>query len=240
MSAPTMSVSPAGQATGRRPMTPQRLARITGALYVVLAVLGMLGPLTLESLLVPGDAGATATNIAGASALFDVSLLAWVVIVAVDAAISVTLYLLLERVSRAQALLAAVFRMVYTVVLGALVVHLFVARSLLTSLPGDRQAEAQATAALETFSAGFLVALVFFGVHLVLLGVLLYRSRYVPRVFGALLVAAGFGYVVDSLASLLVEGYGGLLAAVLLTPAVLGEIGLALWLLIKGVNTRPA
>lgn len=240
MSAPAMSVSPADQVTGRRPMTPQRLARITGALYVVLAVLGMLGPLTLESLLVPGDAGATATNIAGASALFDVSLLAWVVIVAVDAAISVTLYLLLERVSRAQSLLAAVFRMVYTVVLGALMVHLFLARSLLTSFPGDRQAEAQATAALETFSAGFLVALVFFGVHLVLLGVLLYRSRYVPRIFGALLVAAGFGYVVDSLASLMVEGYGGLLAAVLLTPAVLGEIGLALWLLVKGVDTRPS
>lgn len=239
MSAPAIYVSPADQASGRPPMTPQRLARITGALYVVLAVLGMLGPLTLESLLVPGDSAATAAGVSESRLLFDVSLFAWVVIVAVDAAISVTLYLLLERVSRAQSLLAAVFRMVYTVVLGALVVHLFVARSLLTGRPGDGLAEAQATAALETFSAGFLVALVFFGVHLVLLGVLLYRSRYVPRVLGALLVAAGFGYVVDSLASLMVEGYGGLVAAILLTPAVLGEIGLALWLLVRGVSTRP-
>jgi hypothetical protein len=49
------------------------------------------------------------------------------------------------------------------------------------------------------------------------------------------LVAAGIGYLVDSLASLLADGYGGILAAILVTPAVLGEVGLTLWLLVKGI-----
>jgi len=50
---------------------------------------------------------------------------------------------------------------------------------------------------------------VFFGPHHVVLGVGLHRSRYVPRVLSWFVIAAGIGYVVDSLASLLVDGHGG-------------------------------
>lgn len=56
-------------------------------------------------------------------------------------------------------------------------------------------------------------------------------------VLGWLLVAAGVGHVADSLASLTVTGYGGLLTVLLLAPAVLGEVGLTLWLLVRGVAT---
>jgi hypothetical protein len=221
-----------------RTMSPRRLARVTGVMYVVLVGLGLMGPLTLETLLVPGDAGATAANLADSSTAFTLSLGAWVVIVAVDVAISVTLFLLLAPVSRGLSILAAAFRLVYSTALAALLVHLFLGHQLLTPTgSAGPSAERQALAALETFSAGFLVALVFFGVHLVLLGALFYRSRYVPRILGDLLVAAGIGYVVDSLASLMVDGYGGYVAALLLTPAVLGEVGLTLWLLVKGVTT---
>jgi hypothetical protein len=213
-------------------MSPQRLARLTGSLYVLLVVLGMLGPLTLESMLVAGDAAATAENIAGSQGQFQLSLIAWVVIVAVDVAISVTLYLILAPVNRAQSLVMAAFRLVYSAALAALLALVFVAGLLLDD---GTARDGEALFALEAFSAGFLAALVLFGVHLVLLGALFYQSRYIPRVLSVLLVAAGIGYVIDSLASLMVDDYGGALAAVLLTPAVLGEVGLTLWLLIKGV-----
>ncbi len=49
-------------------------------------------------------------------------------------------------------------------------------------------------------------------------------------------VTAGIGYVIDTLESLLVDDYGGILAVVLLTPAVLGEVGLTLWLLAVGLS----
>jgi hypothetical protein len=87
---------------------------------------------------------------------------------------------------------------------------------------------------------GFLLALVLFGVHLVALGALLYRSHYLPRVLGVLLVAAGVGYIADSLAALLLADHGGLVSAVLLTPAVVGELGPTAWLLLRGVTVpRP-
>ena len=219
----------------------QRLARATGLLYLVLAVLGMFSAMALESLVVPGDARATADGILGSRSLFGTSLVTWLAVVVVDIALSVTLYLLLRPVSHALSLLAAALRLVYAAVLAAVLLNLFDAFLLLTGSQraaglGEQQRQVLASAAIDTFSTGFLIALVLFGVHLLTLGFLLHRSRYVPRVFGVLLVAAGVGYVVDSLAGLFIADHGGLLSAALLTPAVVGEIGLTAWLLLRGVT----
>lgn len=222
-----------------RATSPQHLARTTGFLYLSLAVFGMFSQLVLEALVVPGDAAATANNILGSLGLFGSSLVTWMVIVVVDVAISATFYLLLEPVSRALSLIAAAFRFIYSAMLGVLLVGLFDAFSLLTRVgQGAQQRQALALSALETFSAGFLIALVFFGVHLLVLGFLLYRSHYVPRVFGVLLVAAGVGYIADGLATFLIPDYGGLAAAILLVHAIAGELGLTTWLLIKGVKVQ--
>jgi Domain of unknown function (DUF4386) len=219
----------------------QRLARATGLLYLVLAVFGMFSAMVLESLVVPDDARATAAGILGSRWLFGGSLVTWLVVVVADVAVSVTFYLLLRPVSHTLSLLAAALRLVYSAVLAAVVVNLFDAFRLLTGAPGaagpgGRQQQAMALAALDSFDAGFLLALVLFGVHLVALGWLLYRSRYLPRVLGALLVAAGVGYIADSLAGLLVADHGGLVSAALLAPAVVGELGLTAWLLLRGVR----
>ena len=228
----------------------QRLARATGLLYLVLAVFGMFSPMVLESLVVPGDAQATADSILGSRWLFGSSLVTWLAIVVADVAISVAFYLLLRPVSHALSLLAAALRLVYSAVLAAVVLNLFDAFRLLTGAQGAaglglQQRQAMALAALDTFSAGFLLALVLFGVHLLTLGFLLHRSRYLPRVFGALLAAAGVGYIADSLAGLFIAAHGGLVSAVLLVPAVVGELGLTAWLLLRGVTgprpvARPA
>lgn len=221
----------------------ERLARLTGLLYLVLAVVGMFSPIVLQTLVVPGDAATTADNILSSRWLFGSSLIGWIVIVVADVAVSITLYLLLEPISRALSLLAVALRLVYSAILGAIVLNLYDAFLLLTIAArgaglDEPRRQAMALASLDTFSTGFLLALVFFGVHLVALGFLLYRSRYVPRAFGFLLVAAGVGYILDSLAHVFVADYGGLASAVLLAPAVVGELGLTAWLLVKGVKVR--
>jgi hypothetical protein len=228
---------------GDRPI--QRLARATGLLYLLLAVLGTFSAMVPESLVVPGDAQATADSILGSRWLFASSLVTWLAVVVADVGVSVTLYLLLRPVSHALSLLAAALRLVYSAVLAAVLLNLFDAYQLLTGAQGaaglgEPQRQATAVAALDTFGAGFLLALVLFGVHLLALGALLHRSRYLPRVLGALLVAAGVGYIADSLAGLFIAGHGGLVSAVLLTPAVVGELGLTAWLLLRGVRVpRP-
>ncbi len=221
----------------------QRLARASGLLYLVLAVFGMFSALTLESLVVPGDAASTAANILERLWLFGSSLVGWIVIVVADVAVSITLYLLLEPVSRALSLVVAALRLVYAAILGAVLLNLYDAfRQLTGDGPGAGfdalHQQTMVLSSLDTFSTGFLLALVFFGVHLAALGFLLYRSRYVPRMLGILVVAAGLGYILDSLATFFVPGHGGLASAVLVAPAVVGELGLTAWLLVKGVNVR--
>ena len=210
-------------------MPIQRLARATGLLYLILAVFGMFSAMVLESLVVAGDAQATADSILGSRWLFGSSLVGWLAVVVADVAISVAFYLLLRPVSHMLSLLAAALRLVYSAVLATVLLNLFYAFRLLTGVQGaeglgQQQRQAMALAALDTFDAGFLLAPVLFGVQLLMSGFLLYRSRYLPRVFGALLVAAGVGYVADSLAGLLLADHGGLVSAVLLTPAVVGEL----------------
>ncbi len=212
---------------------------MTGLLYLGLALCGMFSPLVLESLVVSGDVGTTAANVLGSLGLFGSSLVSWPVIVVIDVALSVTFYLLLEPVSRGLSLLAAAFRLVYSAMLGVLLVNLYDAFSLLTRVgQGAQQRQALALSALETFSTGFLLALMLFGVHLLVLGFVLYRSRYVPRAFGVVLVVAGLGYLTDSLASFFITDYSGLATAILLAPALGGELGLAAWLLLKGVKPQ--
>jgi len=215
----------------------QRLGRTTGILYVVLVVFGMFSPTLLETLVVPGDAALTAENILGSLGLFEASLVSWIVIVVADIALSVVLYLLLESVSRIFSLVAAAFRLAYSAILGAVLLSLFDGFLLLTGAGNvAMEMQSQALARFQTFSTGFTLALVFFGVHLIGLGLLLKRSRYVPAVLGVLLGIAGVGYILNSLGTFFVPGHGGLASAVLLTPALLGEVGLTAWLLVKGVS----
>ena len=218
----------------------QRLARTTGLLYVVLIVFGMFSPIVLESLVVPGDAGATASNILASLWLFRISLLGWVVIVAADVTVSVVLFLLFESFDRLLSFVSAGFRVVYSTILGAYLLQLFEGYQLLTGAPSPVELGPQASALVEfqSFTSGFRLALVFFGVHLLLLGGLLQRSKYVPGLLALLMIAAGLGYVLDGLSTFLVLGRSEIWSTVLLTPALLGEVGLTGWLIAKGVRVR--
>ncbi len=217
------------------------LARTAGLLYVVLLVCGMFSPIVLDSLVVPGAAATTADNVLGSLGLFRISLVSWLVIVVADVALSVVLYLLLEPVSRAWSMVSAAFRLVYSTVLAAFLLVLFRGFVLLTGSEGSAAAEGSdaqvsALAHFEAFGDGFVLALMLFGIHLIVFGTLLKRSGYVPGALAVLLAVAGIGYLLDGLAAFFLSSHSDTMTAVFLTPALLGEVGLTGWLLIKGVT----
>ncbi len=220
------------------PLRLQSAARISGLLYVVLFALGMFSPLVLESLIVDGDSKATVDRVSDSLGLFGTSLVTWTVIVVADIVISVTLYLLLEPVSRSVAIVTAAFRLIYSALLGAFLLNLFSAFSLLNGTEQGAgvsvSSEVQAFAAIESFENGFQLALVFFGIHLIGLGYLLWRSAHAPVALSATLMVAGAGYIVNTMAGLFLVSHGDVAATVLLIPALLGELGLTMWLLAKG------
>jgi Domain of unknown function (DUF4386) len=99
-----------------------------------------------------------------------------------------------------------------------------------------QQLQALAYLSLRLHGYGFAIGLIFFGVFLILLGYLIYRSGYLPRSIGVLLVIGGVGYLTNSFAQVLAPALAGSLLPWVLLPAFLAELGLALWLTVKGVN----
>ncbi len=222
----------------------QRLARITGGLYLAVFVFGFFAVAVQGNLVVPGDAATTANNILDSEWLFALSIISWIIVFLADVAVSVTFYFLLRPISNTLSLVAAAFRLVMSAIMGINLVNLFNALFLLTdaeSLTGfdTDQVNALALFFLDfAYNTGVSVGLVFFGIHIFLIGYLLFTSRYVPRILGVLLIAAAFGYIADSLGKFLLSNYDAIFTAVLFAPGVVGEFSLTLWLLMKGVKVQ--
>ncbi len=92
----------------------------------------------------------------------------------------------------------------------------------------------------QTFGIGFAVALVFFAGFCVSVGVLVWRSRLMPRLIGALLVVAGVCYWVNSFALIVVPEFAGRLFPFILLPCLVAELSFALWLVAKGLRPPAA
>ena len=88
---------------------------------------------------------------------------------------------------------------------------------------------------LNLHGRGFVVAEIFWGLWLFPLGLLVYRSRFLPRFLGMWLALAGFAWVILSLTGILLPQYAGKVNTYL-QPAILGEIAFILWLVIKGAK----
>ncbi len=155
-------------------------------------------------------------------------------------------YVLFKPVSNALALLAAFFRLAQAAILGLNLLNLFFVLQLLSGADyltaiGADQLHAQALLYLNAHSTGYSLGLVFFGLDCLVLGYLIFKSGYVPRILGVLLVFAGLGYLVDSFASFLLPDYAdyeAIFALVVFAPAIIAELSLCLWLLLKGVNVQ--
>jgi hypothetical protein len=100
------------------------------------------------------------------------------------------------------------------------------------------QRDALALLALGSHGDGVFVSQIFFGFSLLLLGWLVFRAGFVPRIFGVLLAVAAAGYLADSVGHLLWSGYDDAFGWLVGVTAVVGEVPFFLWLLIKGVDSR--
>jgi len=89
---------------------------------------------------------------------------------------------------------------------------------------------------IKSWENGFGVSLIFFGCACLVLGYLIFRSGYLPKVLGVLMQIAGLSYLTNSFALILSPSLADRLFPAILLPAFVGEASLCLWLLAKGVN----
>jgi Domain of unknown function (DUF4386) len=96
------------------------------------------------------------------------------------------------------------------------------------------QRQALAMQFLNLHGEEFVVAGIFWGLWLFPFGILVFKSGFLPRILGVLLIAACFGCLADSLTSLLLPSYEDVVGRIANIPLTLGEPAIILWLLIKG------
>jgi len=218
------------------------MARVGGILYLIIIVIGALGEaLVRGSIVVSGDATATAANLRSMEWLWRLGIAGEFVLLACATALALVFYVLLRPVRRELALLSMLFNLVCIAVEG--VAALFLATALLpmskaaylSAFPPE-QLNALAMLSIRTHTIGFGVALIFFGVECVIVGYLILRSRYMPGWIGVLMQIAGVCYVINSFALILLPPLANRLFPTILLPALIAELSLALWLLLKGVR----
>jgi Domain of unknown function (DUF4386) len=201
--------------------TASLTAGLALALMAFLAAFGVFG--AIGALVTPGDAAKTAVDIAGSQALFRWGIASLILVAVLDVVVAGALFTLFAPVNRSVSLMAAGFRVAYAAVYLVAIIQLVVALGLL----GD---PAQALRAIDAYNTIWLVGLILFGVHLLLIGYLAYRSGFMAKVFGILLVVAGLGYVVDGFLAVLVPGPSFSIGQF----TFVGEVALIFWLLIRG------
>ena len=193
----------------------------------------------LQKLIVPGDAAITAQNVAAAQGLFRLAIGAFFVVAVLDVVIGWALYIRFQAVNRSLSLLAALFRVVYATMLGVALTNLVSALQLVGGADflkafGTDQLQAQMMVLLSAFQFGWDLALIIFGLHLFVLGLLVFGSSKgkALRVLGILVIAAGLGYIVDGCGKLLLPDYSLTVGAY----TFVGEALLMFWLLWKGIR----
>jgi hypothetical protein len=223
-------------------VSPRLTARIAGALYLVVIATGFFAEFYVRgSMIVSGDAVATAHNILASEPLYRLGFAADLVGDACYIGVTLILYQLLAPVSRSLSLLAAFFSLTGCVVMAANLVNHLAPLLLLSGGPylsafTPGQLQALALVALKLHARGYFIAMVFFGLYCGAIGYLMFRSTFFPRLLGLLLMAGGLSDLTNSFALFVAPALQDRLEPYILIPGGVSEIGLCLWLLAIGVD----
>lgn len=243
----TTTAQPRDPTTSPAPTPPKRSTafgishrRVALTAAIGLLLMAVLAPLAhfgvLQNLFVSGDAAATVENIIASGGLFRLAIATLLVVTFLDILVAWALYVLLKPVNETLALLVGWLRLAAPAVFAVALANLLdVAKLLGTAEPsvlGPDQAGAQVMASIASFGNGWDMSLAIFGLHLVGLGYLLFKSVDFPRFLGVLVVVAGGGYLADTFARILVPDFEFTFGVF----TFVGEALLIFWLFSKAIR----
>jgi Domain of unknown function (DUF4386) len=215
--------------------------RLAGLLYVITSVFGFFAMgYVPNKLIVHGDTAATANNISASEALFRLGVVSQLIGMAGFIFVALALYELLKGVDRRQAALMVILIVISIPIaflneVSSMAALILVRGADFLSVFDKTQREALAMLFLNLHGRGLVFSELFWGLWLFPLGLLVYKSRFLPRFFGVWLVLAGLAWVFLCFTGILLPQYADKMNTYL-QPAILGEIAFMLWLVIKGAK----
>jgi hypothetical protein len=206
-------------------------ARVAGFFYILLLPIGaiqfMFGRLPASN-----NAAAAAANIVAHPSVVQTAFATDLLIIVCYLVVTAVLYEMFKPVSSTVSLLAAFFDLIGCAVQAFTSLFRIAPLFLLTSIPRE-QVQTLAYLLLKLYTPSYRIGLVFFAFHMVLIGFLIIKSTFMPRLLGVLVMIAGLGWL-----AFLWPPLADLLWPRVLMPLDAGELCLMLWLLIRGVNVE--
>jgi len=220
---------------------PQRKAAlIAGSAYIIIFLLTPHA--WIDKLFVLGDAATTFANLSVSESLFRAGIACWLIVLVADVVVAWALYYYFKPLNKGLSLFASWFRLLFVAILAVNMLNWVGILQLLEGsdylAPLDKHyLETQVMIYYEAYNYGTNIAFIFFGIHIGIIGYLVWKSGYIPRVLGIMLIIAFAGYLIDSFASFLSSSYANNVVAfwiVVALPAMISEFSLTIWLLWKG------
>jgi Domain of unknown function (DUF4386) len=223
--------------------SPRLLARIAGFLYLLIILGGLFAPFAIAptGLMLGEAAFPTAAEILAAKTLYVLGGAAQLLVYTCDIGVALIFYELLKPVGRQLSLFAAFCRLLFAAVASANMLNHFASLVFLSGAAfltafSPEQSGALALAFIRLRTVGFDIALVFFGFHCAVIGYLLFKSTFLPRILGIGLAIGGVGYLANIVATAIPSAIRHHLFPYILLPAGIAEMSLTLWLIFVGVN----
>lgn len=215
-----------------------RTARMAGVFYLLMAPLGLFGILYVTgAIVVPGDAAATAANLGAKAWLFRLGIVSALATQLVNTLVVLLLYRVLKVVNKGYAALMVIFILLGVPIamlseLNNLAALYLVSNADSLAATSAEQLYAQVMLFLQLRAGGIGIAQIFWGLWLLPMGYLVFKSGFLPRLLGILLMVGGVGYLIDFGLFFLFPGVESTISQY----TFIGELLLPLWLLIKGVD----
>lgn len=211
-------------------------ARLAGLLFLIVMAAGIFAEYRVWNVLIVfHDPAATARNILTNEPLYRLGFAANLIDYSFYLGVTAILYELLKPVGSTLSVAAAAFSMVATAIVAAAALCTY-APLILLHMQGNEPWQALALLCLKLRTVGYDVSLVFFGLHFVLIGLLILRANFLPSLLGVLQMICGACYLINSFASVLSPPFARELSPYILMPCIVAELALALWLLFFGRN----
>jgi len=220
----------------------KKAARVAGLLYLLTSIPGAFCLIYVPShLIVSGDAVATASKIMASELVFRLGIVSELLSFTGFIFVVRALYRLLSGVNKAHASLMVTLMLVSIPISLLNVLNEIAALTLVRgadflSAFDTPQRDALAMLFINLHFQGFMVAQVFWGLWLIPFGMLVFRSGFLPRILGVLLIVACFGYLANSLFAFGLLPHG---VSRFVGPLTICELPIILWLLIRGAKDQP-
>ncbi|MEP0132990.1 MAG: DUF4386 domain-containing protein [Eudoraea sp.] len=220
-----------------------KTARVAGILYLILIIGGIISLAYIPSqLIVWESASKTFENISNSEFLFRLGIVINIITFLIYIALPLALYKLLHEVNEVYAKLMVIFVLVSVPISFVNMLNKFSILTLINKAEyleklGLSELQTQVMFHIDKYYNGIEISQIFWGLWLFPFGYLVYKSGFLPKLLGILLMAGCFGYLITFFGGFLYSDFNNtIISDIVGKPATLGEIGICLWLLIMGTN----